>query len=106
IYELRSYESATEKLFHNKVAMFNNGEIEIFERLGFNPVFFGEVVAGSNMPNLMYLTTHENKNAQAANWEAFGKDSAWIDMKDKEEYKNNVSHIDIILLYPTDYSDL
>ena len=34
IYELRSYESATEKIFANKVHMFNEGgEIDLFKRL-------------------------------------------------------------------------
>ncbi len=57
-YELRSYESPTEKLYWNKVEMFNKGdEIGLFKRLNFNAmVFYGEVVAGSRMPNLMHLT--------------------------------------------------
>src|SRR5680860_336949 len=55
VYELRSYESATEKQHRNKVKMFNEGEIDIFDKLDFNPVFYGEVIAGANMPNLMYM---------------------------------------------------
>jgi hypothetical protein len=44
IYELRSYESATEKLHVKKVHMFNQGgEIKLFEKLNFNVVFYGEV---------------------------------------------------------------
>ncbi|RYZ93498.1 MAG: NIPSNAP family containing protein, partial [Sphingobacteriaceae bacterium] len=51
IYELRSYESATEKYHINKVDMFNAGdEIGIFNRLGFNAVFYSSVIAGSRMP--------------------------------------------------------
>jgi hypothetical protein len=58
VYELRSYESATEKVFQNKVNMFNDGdEIGLFKRLGFNGVFYSEVIAGPRMPNLMYMTT-------------------------------------------------
>lgn len=106
IYELRSYESATENLFRNKVAMFNEGEVEIFERLGFNPIFFGEVVAGSKMPNLMYMTSHANREAMQKNWENFGKDEKWDEMSGMEIYQNNVSHIDIVLLHATEYSDI
>src|SRR4030095_13073521 len=41
VYELRSYESATEKIYKNKVGMFNDGgEIELFKRLGFKPFFY------------------------------------------------------------------
>lgn len=106
IYELRSYESATEELFRNKVQMFNQGEIDIFNRLGFNPVFFGEVRAGSHMPNLMYMTTHASSAAQEKNWQAFRVDAQWKEMAAMEEYQNNVSHIDIILLHPTNYSGI
>jgi hypothetical protein len=46
VYELRSYESATEKVFQNKVKVFNDGdEIGLFKRLGFNGVFYSEVIA-------------------------------------------------------------
>lgn len=105
IYELRSYESATEKIYQNKMEMFNGGgEIALFKELGFNPVFFGEVIAGANMPNLMYMTTHKNKLEQAANWKKFVNSSGWKAMSTLEKYQNNVSHIDIYYLYPTSYS--
>src|SRR6185436_3921077 len=61
VYELRSYESPTESYYHNKVKMFNaGGEIGIFSRLNFNAVFYGNVIAGCRMPNLMYMTSFEN----------------------------------------------
>lgn len=106
VYELRSYESATEDLFKNKVKMFNEGEIEIFERLEFNPVFFGEVVAGSHMPNLMYMTAFPDMDSRNEHWKAFGEDAAWGKMSTLEEYQNNVSHIDVFLLTPTSYSKI
>lgn len=106
IYELRSYESATEELFKNKVRMFNEGEIDIFDRLGFNAIFYGEVLAGSRMPNLMYMTSFENMEARNKHWEAFGQDPAWEQMSGMEEYQDNVSHIDITLLRPASYSQL
>lgn len=108
IYELRSYESPTEALFHNKVKMFNTGdEVGIFDRLGFNPIFYSEVIAGSHMPNLMYMTSFENKQSREDHWKAFGADEQWNKLKASSDYdKNNVSHIDIRFLYPTEYSDL
>lgn len=105
IYELRSYEAATEQLYKQKVKMFNSGEMGIFTRLGFNPIFYAETIAGADMPNLMYLTTHENMEKRDANWKAFGADYKWAEMKEIEEYKNTVSRNDTRLLYPTDYSD-
>jgi len=107
IYELRSYEGHTEKIFANKVKMFVDGdEIGIFKKLGFNAIFYGEVVAGSHMPNLMYMTSSENKSDRDKHWEAFGKDEDWKKLSARPEYQNNVSHIDIFLLYPAEYSDI
>jgi hypothetical protein len=106
IYELRSYESATEKIYRNKVKMFNDGdEIGLFKRLNFNACFYGEVLAGGKMPNLMYMTCHENKVAREANWKAFVNDPYWKKLSAMPEYQHNVSHIDISFLYPTEYSD-
>jgi hypothetical protein len=106
VYELRSYESATEKIFRNKVQMFNEGgEIDLFKRLNFNAVFYSEVIAGSKMPNLMYMTSFENMADRDAHWKKFGSDTAWKRLSGMEEYKNNVSHIDIMFLRPASYSD-
>ena len=106
LYELRSYESATEKIFQNKVRMFNQGdEIGLFKRLNFNAVFYGEVLAGSKMPNLMYMTCHENKTVRDANWKAFSNDAYWKKLSGMPEYKNNVSQNDKTFLYPVEYSD-
>jgi len=106
VYELRSYESAGEVIFRNKVHMFNEGgEMDIFTRLNFHPVFYGEVIAGSKMPNLMYMTTFENRADRDAHWAVFGSDPDWKHLSSLPEYKNNVSHIDVTFLCPADYSD-
>lgn len=106
IYELRSYESATEKYNVSKVDMFNNGdEIGLFKRLGFNAVFYSEVIAGSHMPNLMYMTSFNSKEEREKHWEAFFNDPQWKTLTAKSEYKNNVSHADIVFLHPAEYSD-
>ncbi len=75
VYELRSYESATEKIYRNKVQMFNQGdEIGLFKRLNFNAIFYGEVIAGSKMPNLMYMTSFENMDDRNNHWKTFSAD--------------------------------
>jgi hypothetical protein len=106
IYELRSYESPTEQYYWKKVDMFNaGGEIDLFTKLGFNAVFYGEVISGPNMPNLMYMTTHADTTARAANWKSFVDSPEWKEMSGLEKYANTVSHIDVYLLYPAEYSD-
>lgn len=107
VYELRSYEAASENLFRNKVKMFNQGrEMDIFSRLGFNPVFYGEVIFGSKMPNLMYMTSFDNMQSREDHWKAFSNDPAWKTLSVMKEYQNNVSHSDIYFLRPTEYSEL
>jgi hypothetical protein len=106
VYELRSYESATEKIFANKVKMFNEGgETVIFKNINANAVFYSEVVAGSRMPNLMYMTCYENKADRDAHWKSFSSDPAWKTLSALPEYQHNVAHIDINFLQPVEYSD-
>ncbi len=106
VYELRSYEAATERLHKNKVDMFNaGGEIKIFDKLEFNAVFYAEVISGPKMPNLMYMTTFRDQESRDAHWQAFRTSPDWLELKVKPEYQNNVSHSDKYFLYPTSYSD-
>ena len=109
IYELRSYESPTEHLHKTKVRMFNEGgEITLFKRLHFSAVFYASVLSGSKMPNLMYMTTFENMAEHDAHWKAFGNSPEWKSLSAMPEYENkvSVSHIDSILMHPTEYSDI
>jgi len=107
VYELRSYESPTENLFRQKVKMFNEGgEIKLFKSLDFNAVFFAEVISGSTMPNLMYLTTFADMAAHDAHWDAFRNHPDWKKLSALPEYQHTVSKSIKMLLFPTDYSDL
>ena len=106
VYELRSYESATERLYLNKVDMFNaGGEVKLFDRLDFNAVFYGEVISGAKMPNLMYTTTFSDQASRDTLWKTFFDSPEWKELKANPIYQHNVSHIDIMFLYPTEYSD-
>jgi len=107
IYELRSYEGPTEKLYANKVHMFNEGgEIPLFARLGFNAVFYADVISGSKMPNLMYLTSFNDMSVHDQKWKDFGADPEWKKLVAMPEYQHNVSKADIILMHAATYSDL
>jgi hypothetical protein len=106
IYELRSYESWTEAKATKKIHMFNEGgEIAIFEKIGANAVFYGQVLLGSLKPRLMYMTTYSDMKSQKEHWAAFGNHPDWKNLKAKEEYANTVIKPNAYLLHPTDYSD-
>jgi hypothetical protein len=106
IYELRSYESATEAKAVKKIEMFNKGgEIDLFKSLSFNAVFYAEVLVGSHQPNLMYMTTFSDMKSHDDHWSAFGKTEEWKKLSGMDEYKNTVSKANPYLLHPTSYSD-
>jgi len=106
VYELRSYESASEKIFQNKVHMFNEGgEIALFKRLNFNAIFYGEVISGPRMPNLMYMTSFDNMESRDARWKTFVDDPEWKTLSGKPEYQHNVSKSNIYFLRPLEFSD-
>jgi len=106
IYELRSYESATEVKATKKIHMFNEGgEMAIFEKIGANAVFYGQVLFGSQKPRLMYMTTYSDMKSQKEHWAAFGAHPDWKALRAKEEYANTVIKPKPYLLHPTEYSD-
>ncbi|HEV3413359.1 MAG TPA: NIPSNAP family protein [Puia sp.] len=107
VYELRSYEGATESYFANKVQMFNQGgEITLFDKLGFHAVFYASVLSGAHMPNLMYMTSFDNMAARDDHWKTFGADPTWKSLSSSPQYQHNVSHIDDIFLHAAPYSEL
>lgn len=107
IYEFRSYESSTEALHLNKVHMFNQGgEIEIFKNLDFNAIFYGRVIVGAHMPNLIYMTSFKNMQERNDRWNKFRDDATWKKISKLPEYAGNVSRNETILMKPSRYNSL
>ncbi len=106
IFELRTYESHSDRAALNKLKMFNAGEVPIFRKTGLTPVFFGETVIGAKMPSLTYMLTFADITARDAAWSAFLKDPDWKTMSADPQYKENVSAISDIILRPTPYSQI
>lgn len=106
IFELRTYESHSNRAALNKLKMFNAGEVPIFRRTGLTPVFFGETIVGAKLPSLTYMLTFADMTARDAAWSAFGKDPEWKTLSADPQYRDNVSAISDIILRPTAYSQL
>ncbi len=101
VLQLRIYESHNEDKALRKVEMFNEGgEIVVFRRCGMNPVFFGESVAGTKMPNLHYMLGFDDQAALDAAWGKFMKDPDWIKLKADPKYADTVSNITNWILRP------
>lgn len=109
IFELRQYQSASEAAGKKKIEMFNDlGEIDIFKRLGFNPVFWGETVIGPQRPNLTYMLTFDNMEEKASHWQDFGSDTQWHEISAVPDYADAllVSKITSTMLVPTEFSQI
>lgn len=107
IFELRTYESHSIKAAKKKIEMFNEGgEIKIFLKTGFHPVFYGETLIGTRIPNLTYMLVFDDLADRDAKWKVFGGDPDWKELRSKPEYKDTVSNITDIILRPTSYSQI
>ena len=108
IFELRTYESHSRKASKKKIEMFGMGEIAIFKRTGLQPVFFGETMIGTRLPNLTYMLTFDNLAAREKNWSVFGADPDWKKLSTMPGYADAdvVSNITSSFLRPTPYSQI
>jgi hypothetical protein len=108
IFEMRTYESSGWQAGKTKVKMFNEGEANIFRRLGMAPVFFGETLVGRNLPNLTYMLSFNDLADRDAKWKAFRTDPDWERMRSIPEYADAliVSNISNTILQPLSFSDI
>ena len=110
IFQLRTYESPSEKTGLKKIEMFNGSEIAIFRKVGLHPVFFGQTLAGAKMPNLTYMLGFKDMEESKANWKKFGADPDWKELRSKPEYADKAilrnKGITNLYLKPASYSQI
>ena len=106
IFEMRDYQSHSEQAALNKMAMFNNGEIPLMKDLGLSPVFFGQGIAGPDLPHLRYITCGADLASHLAGWAKFGPDPRWKAMSGDPQYKDNTSKNTARFIVPTAYSQI
>jgi hypothetical protein len=106
VFEMRDYESHSERAALSKMAMFNNGEIPLMKELGMSPLLFSQGIAGPNLPHLRYFTSGSDLAAHLAGWAKFGPDPRWKAMSADPQYKDNTSKNTPRFLAPTAYSQI
>lgn len=107
ILQMRIYESHSADRAMRKMDMFNTGgELALFRKVGLSPVFFGQAIAGANLPHLTYMLSFENDEARAKAWAAFLAHPDWERMKNDPTYKDTVSRITNLFLRPVDGSQI
>ncbi|MBX2872016.1 MAG: NIPSNAP family protein [Saprospiraceae bacterium] len=93
LFELRIYEGHNDDAVSRKVGMFNDEELPVFLETGLDPVFFGNLIAGPEMPALVYMIAFDSMEARDANWKKFVDHPEWNRMKVLPKYADSVSNI-------------
>lgn len=107
LFELRTYESHSERAALKKIEMFNEGgEIAIFDSVGMKSVFYGQTLIGQKQPNLMYMTVHDDMAARDKTWGDFGNSEGWKKLRADPVYANTVSTTNIVFLRPAAFSQI
>lgn len=98
LFELRTYEGVNEDAVRRKIKMFNDEELELFDKVDLNPIFFGQMVAGPYMPSLVYMLNYRDMQHRDQAWQNFLEHPDWLVMRDKQVYANTVSNIRRVFL--------
>ena len=108
VFELRTYESHSRAASLKKIEMFDTGEIAIFRRTGLTPVFFGETIVGTRLPNLTYMLVFPDMATREKSWDTFRADPEWKKLSATPGYTDAeiVTNISNTVLKPTAYSQI
>jgi hypothetical protein len=106
MFEVRTYESYSEQKAIRKMDMFNDGEIQVMKDVQLGPIFWGQALAGTNLPHLVYMLSAETREAHKAHFGAFGKDPRWKKMSSDPKYADTVSKISSRMLQPAAFSQI
>jgi NIPSNAP len=102
IFQLRTYESPSDAAHVRKVEMFHKGEFEIFQKAGCHPVFFGDALIGSRLPQLTYMLSFAGLAELDKSWDAFRADPDWkkLSSSPRYNYEAIVYNISNLVLSP------
>jgi len=107
LFQLRTYEAHSVERNQKKIEMFNTGgEVGIFRKCGMGPVFFGEALTGTKIPNLTYMIGFDDPDAQEAGWKKFMAHPDWKKISRAPAYRNTVSRITNTVLRPAASSQI
>jgi hypothetical protein len=108
IFELRTYESHSKGANWKKIEMFDVGETALFRKAGLAPVFFGETLIGSRIPNLTYMLVFDDLAARDKAWRSFAGDPEWKKLSSTPGFTDPeiVTDISNQILRPAAYSQI
>jgi NIPSNAP len=107
VFELRTYTAPDGKLedLHKR---FRDHTLRIFKKHGMtNVAYFKPQDAPLSQNTLIYLISHESREAAKANWAAFQKDPEWQRVASESQKDGKiVAKVESVFLDPTDYSPM
>lgn len=108
MFEMRTYESTTIQNHIRKVEMMNAGEVAIFKKSSFWPVFMGDRLIGPRQPSLTYMIAFPSLSDRDKNWATFFGSPEWKALTGNPRYSFEpiVSNVDNEILTPAAYSQI
>jgi len=106
VFELRIYESPTQKQLGFLHERFAGGEIDLFHQSGIHPVLYADTIMGPNQPNMVYLIPFESQDRREKAWAAFRENPAWAKLRDESIRRGGeiVRNVTNLLLVPMRFS--
>jgi hypothetical protein len=108
VYEMRVYQTHTQKELRGLVERFAEAEVKILTRAGSQPVMFGSTVFGNDRPNLTWMLAFDDMGAREKFSAAFGADPEWAALRKQslERYGQIPSYRRISLYRSAAYSKI
>jgi len=108
LYEMRIYESPSNRQLNFLHDRFAGGEIDVFHKSGIHPIFYADTVFGANLPNMAYLIPFQSADHREKAWTTFRNDPDWIKIRDESIRHGGeiVRNITNIFLSPMGFSML
>ena len=107
VYELRTYTAPEAKLadLHKR---FRNHTLRIFQKHGMtNVIYLAPMDAPASQNTLVYLLSHQSRDAAKASWDAFRNDPEWKKVASESQVNGPiVTKVDSMFLQATDYSPM
>lgn len=107
VYELRTYTAPDGKLadLHRR---FRDHTLRLFQKHGMtNVIYLAPMDAPASQNTLVYLLSHQSREAAKASWDGFRNDPEWKKVASETQVNGPiVTKVDSLFLQATDYSPM
>ncbi len=107
VFEIRTYTANEGKLL-DLHARFRNHTLRLFEKHGMTNVgYWSPEDTPLSQNTLIYVISHDSREAAKANWDGFRKDPEWVKVQTESEVNGKlVAKVDSVYMDATDYSPM